>query len=61
MSRSAKFAEAAAGPIHRSDTGCDDDIESEFLGIWLGLARLREKIRHLASCETPPHAPRRPA
>jgi len=48
MSRSAKFAEASAGTGARTDVVWDD-IESEFLGIWLGLARLREKIRHLAA------------
>ena len=26
-----------------------DEIESEFLGIWLGIARLREKVLALAS------------
>jgi hypothetical protein len=41
----------------RGKTNVYDDIESEFLGIWLGLARLREKLRNLAAGETPPRRP----
>ena len=57
MSRSAKPASMAAAS-ERGAVSVYDDIESEFLGIWLGLARLREKIRNLAGHET---TPRRPA
>jgi hypothetical protein len=47
-----------AAASERGAVSVYDDIESEFLGIWLGLARLREKIRNLAGHET---TPRRPA
>ena len=57
MSRSAKSGDGPAASDRRP-ANVYDDIESEFLGIWLGLARLREKIRNLAGGET---APRRPA
>jgi len=57
MSRS---AETSAGSGRRPDIACRDDIESEFLGIWLGLARLREKVRRLTAREAAAHAPRRP-
>lgn len=57
MSRPAKPGTMAAAS-ERGVANVYDDIESEFLGIWLGLARLREKIRNLAARET---TPRRPA
>jgi hypothetical protein len=58
MSRSAKSTGRPAGPERGSADACDD-IEIEFLGIWLGLARLREKVRYLTVRDTsPPHAPR---
>jgi hypothetical protein len=41
----------------RGKTNVYDDIESEFLGIWLGLARLREKLRSLGAGDTPPRRP----
>ena len=55
MSRSAKPGTIAAS--ERGVANVYDDIESEFLGIWLGLARLREKIRNLAARDTPPRRP----
>jgi len=53
MSRSAKTTDRPIGSEHAPAEACDD-IENEFLGIWLGLARLREKVRHLAAREAPP-------
>lgn len=58
MSRSANTREAPAGSDRRT-ANAYDDIEDEFLGIWLGLARLRERIRQLATREPAP-APQRP-
>jgi hypothetical protein len=61
MSRSAKTIAPPATSGCGAASTCDD-IESEFLGIWLGLARLREKIRRLAAAgdlATAP-APQRP-
>ena len=59
MSRSAKSAETS-GSIRRVDIAGSDDIENEFLGIWLSLARLREKVRLLTASEAAMPAPRRP-
>lgn len=52
MSRSAK---PATVPAARGRTPADsvDDIESEFLGMWMGIARLREKVLALASRAEP--------
>jgi hypothetical protein len=61
MSRSAKTVDGPAR-AERGPGNAYDEIESEFLGIWLGLARLREKVRLLTAREAPAsHAPRRPA
>ena len=56
MSRSAKPGTMTAAS-ERGKSNVYDDIESDFLGIWLGLARLREKLRSLAAGETPPRRP----
>jgi len=37
-----------------------DDIESEFLGLWMDIARLREKVLALAGGAMPPPSPRPP-
>lgn len=52
MSRSAK---PATVPAARGHTPADsvDDIESEFLGMWLSIARLREKVLALTSRAEP--------
>ena len=48
MNRSAKPAALSAAPD--SLTACStDEIESEFLGLWLDVARLREKVLTLLS------------
>ena len=48
MSRPAKPAPLPAAPDRMAVYGVDD-IESEFLGIWLDVARLREKVLALIS------------
>jgi hypothetical protein len=52
MSRSAKPATVPAAPDRTPANGVDD-IESEFLGIWLGVARLREKVLALTGRAEP--------
>jgi hypothetical protein len=48
MSRSAKPATVPATP-DRTPAESVDDIESEFLGLWLDVARLRDKVLALIS------------
>jgi hypothetical protein len=55
MRRSAKAATAA--PVRTPAERCDD-IESEFLGIWLGLGRLREKLLALTARNSTEPCPR---
>lgn len=52
MSRSAKPTTAPAAR-DRTPAVSMDDIESEFLGMWMGIARLREKVLALASRAEP--------
>ena len=52
MSRSARPATVPTAPARTPADGADD-IESEFLGIWLGIARLREKVLALTSRAEP--------
>ena len=52
MSRYARPATVPAAPARTPADGADD-IESEFLGIWLGIARLREKVLALTSRAEP--------
>ena len=47
MIRTAKGGRGDAASGGRNDTV--DDIESEFLGLWLDIARLREKVLALAA------------
>jgi hypothetical protein len=48
MNRSAKAAPVPSAPDGMAVYSVDD-IESEFLGIWLDVARLREKVLALIS------------
>ena len=59
MSRPVKTT-GNAGGSERRPADLYEDLENEFLGIWLGLARLREKMRCLTARETAP-APQGPA
>jgi hypothetical protein len=52
MRRSAKPAPAPV-VVRRGAVESYDEIESEFLGIWLGIARLHEKVIALASRREP--------
>jgi hypothetical protein len=52
MSRTAKPATARSGSS-RGAGDDNDEIESEFLGIWLGIARLREKVLALTGRTEP--------
>jgi hypothetical protein len=59
MSQRVKSAETS-GSGRRPESVGNEEIENEFLGIWLGLARLREKVRLLMAHDAAAHAPRRP-
>jgi len=58
MTRSAKPGRGGAAMDGRADTV--DDIESEFLGLWMDIARLREKVLALIAGALPPPGPRPP-
>ena len=48
------------GGSERRPADLYEEIENEFLGVWMGLARLREKVRRMTARETAP-APQGPA
>lgn len=59
MARSNKPARGGGGGRRRSEA--DDEIETEFLGVWMAIARLREKVLALAAgAPAQPQSPQRP-
>lgn len=58
MTRIVKPGRGRSAIDGRSDTV--DDIEDEFLGLWMDIARLREKVLALAGGGLPPPGPRPP-